>query len=285
MKTNFFFALSTKALLLVMTFTLALSQNLNAQDNPGTVYATIACFKDKNNDFKAFNKEFGKPFHQELIRQGKLLDWLYFEVAFPNGTDCDCDYRDIRVFTDIKQLEYLLSGEEMMKVAKKIFPDQDLGELMNRFMSAVEFKGDQVFQIIDGLVQGPSPTELVSVNFMTVPQGKENAYLEMETGVWKPIHKARKEAGKIVDWSILRRILPYGSDYDGDFITVDNWGNFENMAKPDPAGLWKKVHPNKDQAATYEKMTQLRNLKRSELWQFVDGAKVDDSPATSTKKR
>lgn len=284
MKTNFFFAPGAKILLFLMTFSLALSQNLTAQDNPQTVYASIACFESKNNDFVAFNKEYGKAFHQELIRQGILLDWFFFEVAFPNGDDCNCDYRDVRVFRDIKKLETLLSGEEMMKIAKKVFPDQDMGELMKRFLAVVEPKGYQVFQIIDGLVQGPSPTELVSVNFMTVPQGKENAYLEMETKIWKPIHKARKEAGKIVDWSILRRVLPYGSDYDGDFITVDNWGSFTNMAKPDPEGLWNKIHPNKDQEDTYEKTAQLRDLKRSELWQFIDGANVKEAPAASTKK-
>ncbi len=228
----------------------------------------VSCLKAKSMQAEAMLEDVAKPFHEALIKQKKIADWMVYRVAFPNGEDCECDYREVTVVASIEQMNAYLSDEEMMAVGKEVFPDRNMEELMGDMMATFSWGGSEVYGLIDQLLppnDGP-PSKLISVNFMTVAPMNGAAYVEAEQKAWKPLHEARKKAGLLENWLLFGRILPQGTDFDGNYVTVDAWGSMENMMAPVPDGLFEEVHPDKNFGKVMGKTAALRELKRSELW-------------------
>ena len=260
-----------------MALILAAGSNLYAQDAKKNVYLEIACFKSNAPGASKLFTEFAKPFHEELIRQGVLVGWAFYKVDFPNGSDCNCEFREVRAFTDIKSMDILSSDAFTMEVAQKVFPDQNLEELMVMFREKVEFKNSQIYALEDELVPGPSKSHMLVVNFMDVKQGMDSEYEKMEKEVFKPVHEASRKAGKLVDWSMWERVIPYGADFDHDYLTIDVWGSYENMADQDMGAFWKEIHPDMKPGEAFAKMDEIRDLRRAEVWISVVRA---DAPKT-----
>lgn len=55
--------------------------------------------------------------------------------------------------------------------------------------------------------------------YMKVMPGKGSDYLKVEQ-TWKKIHQRRKEEGKIINWTLYRRVYPSGSNTTYDYATT-----------------------------------------------------------------
>ena len=286
MKKRLLRSLKEKSLFTLMVLIFVTSFNLSAQDDvkeaPENVYVEVLCFKSKAPGATKMFKEWGKAFHEELIRQGVLVNWSFYYVDFPNGEDCECNYREVRAFTDIKSMDKLSSEEFTMGVAAEVFKDQDLEAMMKQFSETVEFRNSQVYVMKDELVPGPSNSHMIVVNYMDVAPGMGDEYVQMEREVFKPVHAENHKNGNLTDWSLWQKILPYGSDSDHDYLTVDVWGSYENMANNNAEKAWKVVHPDKDPAMVYEKMAKTRDLKKAEVWINVARADIDKGADASS---
>ncbi len=180
------------------------------------------------------------------------------------------------IFDDFNHLNL---GEKAMKIAARVFPDANLPKVIERFEAAAKNAGSEVFVIRDEAIPGPKggndkKVKFVQANFMKVSEANSGKYASMEREIFKPMHKARIEAGKMHDWVLLQRIMPYGSEWDNNFLTFDVFNEWGDMAGG-PDNLFEKVHPGKDANALWNKMAKLRELRRSETWEFMT---VVDSP-------
>ena len=265
-------------------FALVFSNDLQAQDQPENVFVAMWCIKAKTQDAMSLIKNDIKPFEESLIKKGLSMDWILMRTEFPSGNECKCDYYSMQVFSDHKLLEFFSNREKVMAHFTKTFPDKDPVKLMERFKAAIDDGGTQVYYLQDVVVPGPTGGQFVTVNYMNVAAGNEGAYAKMENEVFKPVHKEAVAQGYMKDWVLMQRIMPRGTDFDGNFITVDVHGSMENAMRPVPSEIWKKVHPDVDQNEMYRKMAKLRELKRAELWQFVMKADrpKEDKDATSS---
>ena len=96
-----------------------------AQDQmPEKIFVDVGCIKAKSPDLLEFMVEKGTAFNKEAQAQGMLLDWILLEVIYPNGEDCECDYRSVTVFTDMEQLDMLTDPATGFSIANKVFGDQ-----------------------------------------------------------------------------------------------------------------------------------------------------------------
>ena len=256
----------------------------DAKEAPNDIFIEVACFKSKAPGASEMFKKYGKAWHEELIRQGVLINWSFYAVDFPNGEDCECNYREVRVFTDMKSLDKLSSQTYSMEIAQKVFPDENLDELMMMFREKVEFRNSIVYQMKDELIPGPSNSNMFVVNYMDVKPGMGQKYLKMETEVFKPAHAESQKAGSLTDWSVWQRVLPYGTDFNHDYLTVDAWGSYEKMANSDMEAAWKAAHPDKNAGDMYQKMTEMRDLRKAEIWINVARADLDKKPDASSSK-
>ena len=250
-------------------FSLVFSVDLQAQDQPTDVYIAMWCMKAKSNDAMSLIKNDMKPFEESLIKAGLSMDWVLMRTEFPNGDDCKCDYYSMQVFSDYKLLEFFANREKVMAHFTKTFPDKDLKKLGERFEAAIEDGGTQIYVIQDYIVPKGVEAQFATVNYMNVADGNGATYAKMENEVFKPVHKEAVAQGYMKDWVMLQRIMPRGSDFDGNYVTVDVHGSMENVMRSIPNEIWEKVHPGVDQNEMYSKMAKLRELKRAELWQFV----------------
>lgn len=103
----------------------------------------------------------------------------------------------------------------------------------------------------------------------------ENEYLELETEVWKKMHKARMDKGVLDGWYLYRVISPNGSSTEYNFVTVLVYndteklaGHFENYG----VDYTQILSPQEIKFAL--KTPEIRNLVYEEVWQSVDGISV-----------
>jgi hypothetical protein len=256
--------------IIALLFPFIFTQQLAAQDNASPAYISIGCYKSKNQDFDALAKEIWSPFMTHLQKTGKIMDWMMYRVVSPNGEDCDCDYREVIVHPDIASLNMFLLDEGMMEAAAAAFPGADLVAMGKRAEAAMAFQGSQTFVMVDGLTEGkPDNMDLLVVNYMTVPETNFMDYVEMEIKMFKPFHMARKEAGILISWSLMNRILPFGSEFGGNYMTIDNYGSLDKMLTPVPPDTWQKIHPGGNAMVAYQEVAKLRDLTRSEVWKLT----------------
>ena len=61
---------------------------------------------------------------------------------------------------------------------------------------------------------------VVTVEYMKVAPGQDDAYLQVEQKMWKPIHEARVKAGNALAWYLYRVNSPSGTLVDHNYVTV-----------------------------------------------------------------
>ncbi len=277
-----------KALFTIIALFLLNASIVQAQEKkaefPTDIFFEVACFEALQPGTSKMFIELGKPFHEEMIRQGLLVDWSFHRVDYPNGDDCECDYREVRVFKGLAALDKINSDETGMKIAKKLWPDMDMQETMKKFRETAKFKGSRIYHLMDAAAPGPTDGKMAVMNFMDVKPGMSEDYVSMEKTVFKPVHKASLAAGDSRDWILAQSILPYGTDFTTDFITVDVYDSYEQMARANGKMMEtvNKVHPGKDVDALWDKMDGIRSLTHAEIMVKVTEAEVDPPAPEAT---
>ena len=89
------------------------------------------------------------------------------------------------------------------------------------------------------------PTYMV-VEFMKVPEGKEETWLKLEREAWKPTHALRIKEGLIQSWSVIAQTVP-GDESNGPVLaTVTSFRGWPDQTKTDWMGMLKKANPSSD---------------------------------------
>jgi hypothetical protein len=123
------------------------------------------------------------------------------------------------------------------------------------------------------------PSFLV-VEFMEVPEGKEEAWLKLEREAWKPTHALRVKEGLIQWWSVIAQTIP-GDKSDGPVLaTVTSFRGWPDQGKTDWPGMLKRANPGRDSDALTQQTEAARKIVRSEIWQVLEQT---DPPAMATK--
>jgi hypothetical protein len=114
--------------------------------------------------------------------------------------------------------------------------------------------------------------QFVTVDYMKVAPGQDDAYLQVEQKQWKPIHEARVKAGGALGWYLYRVVSPSGTQADHNYVTVAVYSSFEAIENPYPNELLAKIVPSQNMAEFMKKTVASRDLVRSETWGGFAGA-------------
>lgn len=113
------------------------------------------------------------------------------------------------------------------------------------------------------------PTYMV-VEFMKVPEGKEDAWLKLERENWKPTHALRVKEGLIQSWSVIAQTMP-GDESNGPvYATVTTFRGWPDQTKTDWGGMLRKANPKSDGTALEQQTAAARKIVRSEIWQVLE---------------
>lgn len=105
---------------------------------------------------------------------------------------------------------------------------------------------------------------------MKVAPGQDDAYVQVEQELWKPVHQERVNAGTILGWYLYGVGSPTGTEVHHNYVTVTIYGSFEAMENSYPEGVWEKAHPGVNMAEVNERTMNARDLVRGEVWQLLD---------------
>jgi len=269
MQTNFLQTIKRTTLSAILAIVLSMSiSSSHGQELPEDLYFEIACFKAKTDKARVYFRDWAKPIHDEMIKRGIISDWEFYTVDYPNGSDCDCNYRAVRVFKGLKSLDKIKSRELREEIVMHIWPDKSLADVYAEFSKNVDFKYAEVFHLKDAVVPNKTTSELSIVNFMDVKAGQWDKYLEMEREVFKPVHSKAHKNGAMVDWFVAEREMPYGVNFKTDYITVDKFNSYEEIGLFRLLDLFSTVHPTKDGKKVMAEMATVRKLLKSEIWRY-----------------
>ena len=249
---------------------------LHAQDSeeakkaPEPLVIVYSYMKTKNADYEKVEKEIWQPFFQKQIDNDKQIFWGIYAVEFPFGKEREYDYVAINVYANMEQMDNAFKGFE--KKMKKVHPNMDMKKMNKRTENSRDLVWGEVFEGVGGAVPitGKVPNILM-VNRMQSKPGKYDAYVDMEMNVFRPAHKVAVEKGYRANWHFMRRILPYGSDYGYNFITIDAYESMTQMGKNVPESVWETAHPGKkfSELMNGNSPMDLRDLTRGEVWSKV----------------
>jgi hypothetical protein len=243
---------------------------LNAQDEKIEKEDPIVVFsymKSKNGDYEKMEKEIWKPYMNQEIKNGRMLFWAVYDVAFPSGKNTEYDFVTINVYASIEQLENSWIGYE--KRIKKVHPGLDLTKLEKRTEDSRDLVWNEAFRLLasaDSKIG--EAAKVIVANRMQSKPDKYNEYIRMELKTFAPAHKISVKQGYRKNWHFLSRAMPYGSEYDYDFMTFDSYDSMSQMGKATPANVWQDAHPDKDIEAIWAELNpeKLRILMRGEVW-------------------
>ena len=125
---------------------------------------------------------------------------------------------------------------------------------------------------------------VVTVEYMKVAPGQDDAYLQVEQKMWKPIHEARVKAGKAIAWYLYRVASPSGTLVDHNYVTVAVYSGFEATENPYPNDLLAKIVPAQSMTEFMRKTVASRELVRSEMWEGIADMLIS-APAGSKPAR
>ena len=247
---------------------------IQAQEDDRSIFVMVACWETKSQDASGVIQDMMQPFFNGMVAREIVLDWQLYSTHF-TAEDCRCDLREVIVLDDPTAIDYFTDSRKMFSIAMEVFPDADPEAMGARFDNSLEFVYSEVYALHGALAPGGGEVgQLLTVNYMQVAPEDGEAYVANELEVWAPLHQARKEAGKLQNWAVLERVLPHGTGYPSNFMTVDVWGTMENMVNFDPGSIFEEVHPGKDPEALAAQTEELRELYRSEMWRLLYSAEV-----------
>lgn len=117
--------------------------------------------------------------------------------------------------------------------------------------------------------QSAKAPKYVAVGYMKVPSGKEQAYLETERGLWKPIHRKLIENGGQRSWT-LYGVLSAGTDDEYNFVTVQELDSLDQYYGTDYAKATSETHPGRTAESIFEQTYKARDMVAVKLMQRLD---------------
>lgn len=254
--------------LLTMAFVCLFFQlNLQAQ-NDNTEYVIVEYMKVKPGMWEKYLEceKAWKEVHQYRLKQGLITGWELEEVLFPSGTNAEYDFLVVTHYKNWKAMQSEVNWYEpamkTLSADRRAVADKadDYRDLIKREVWAA---GDVVF------APGKTQPKYRVENFMKIPSGGWDAWVEMESKFVKPVHEKNIAMGNRAGWVLGFMILPRGESGEYDASTVDFYNTWEDMDKNE-GKAWKEVYPDLSQGDIGRRIEGTRKLVRTEVRVLVD---------------
>ncbi len=261
-----------RVLLLILTAVLCSAQVFAQSDAPaGTTYYQVTKLKNPQGDLMQVERNLMLPYFQARVNDGKQLWHALYQLQSPTGDEADFDYVSVDVFSNLTDLNLPPSGQN--EVVTQTFPHTTPQQFWDRVEAVSEVQSIETYTLEASVDPAASQdagdrNELIVVNYMLVPPGSENDYLTMEKEVFQPVMQEHLKEGRMKNWSVFRRMLPGGTDFGPNYVTVDafeDWAHMEDYNAEFYATA-ENVHPGKDLNEIAQRLNELRDFTRSEVW-------------------
>jgi hypothetical protein len=118
------------------------------------------------------------------------------------------------------------------------------------------------------------PKLFARIEYMSVPEGGDDAYLEVEK-VWKKIHQARKDAGLISQWMVFKVERENAAEDDYQYAVVHLTDSLENFGSGNFREFLAAANLSEEEAAMVRKTADTREMLKNDLWGMVDAVDLE----------
>ena len=105
-------------------------------------------------------------------------------------------------------------------------------------------------------------------NYMQIPVGGWEAWIELETNFVKPVHEKNIAMGNRAGWLMAFLVLPRGDGLPYQASTIDYYDSWEDMDK-DEGQAWEAVYPGMSETYVSDRIESTRRLVRTEVRELV----------------
>ncbi|MCB0572485.1 MAG: hypothetical protein KDC66_22105 [Phaeodactylibacter sp.] len=212
-----------------------------------------------------------KLIHQARLKKGLITGWELEEVMVPGGTNAEYGYLTITHLKNWKGIDALNQSWDdatWAALTQGLTDEQkeaanSAGQYRDLIKREIWTGGDMVF------APGTAHPLYRVENFMNIPAGGMEEWVEMETRFVKPVHEKSIAMGNRAGWLMGFMVLPSGSEYPYQASTVDFFNTWEDMQKSNQAA-WDAVYPGMSDAYIGNRIESTRTIVRTELRRLVD---------------
>ena len=227
------------------------------------LYATVDCMKSRSPGYVAVETETWQAMHQQLVDEGKRNSWALYRVMF--GDRSRCDYYTVTTYVGHEQLDH---DPDYVELFDRVHPDEDFREAMKQTLQSREHVASELWMLVDSTDLGPHRYAIVNLMHADDP----DAYLRMESRVFKAAHQALLEAGHRAGWGVYELLSPTGTSIAYNYATID----LVNDLAPAPmAEAMIAANPDRD-LEEMDALLDLRDDVRSETWALVAATEPAD---------
>jgi len=256
---------------IVLLFVLALLSSSFAQHGDD-IYMQVDYMKTlegAHDDYIWMENMIYKPIHQERINTGEIVGWYLYEVQYPSGADTEYDFVTLTAYANFSLMDEF--GTPYSEILSKAHPDKSEEEIAKYARDTRKLVKSEVIKSYERFPLNPDkPAKSLLVDYMKVAPVNDALYRRMESEIWQPLHKKRKDLNHIVSWGLYELMFPGGMNYPYNYATATGFKSWDMIKDSWPEGIWKDVHPSATQAELEQRAHEIRDLVSSQIWKLVD---------------
>lgn len=212
-----------------------------------------------------------KKMHAEAKKAGKMAGWALLEVISPAGTNTEYNYVARNTFSGEEQLANYMGGDFYDEKWESVLTKEEMA-LVERTEQIRSMVKVEVWSMVDGARAKDWETAKVAVfNYFDSPEGKTRTdHFNMEKEIWKPVHQARVDDGKMKGWVLLNLEFPFGASMPYNSATVDLYTDMKEYFTPWFEDYFKKVHPGKNLDELEKRTMEAATLTKGEVRMLLD---------------
>ena len=199
-----------------------------AQDD---LFLTFELMKVSNEQENAYaeTENFWEKIHQQRVQSGEIIGWDLWSLQ-PSGEDQSFQYMTVTLYKSAKAM--FDAGGNFMETVKKAYPNMSEDELNKKFNSTAKSRSLAVRIFLHQVAKTNDSFDMpvgtiAFVNYMNANDA--GAYEKAETEVFQPMHQKEIDNGTRAHWTLLRFMLPYGSEAYATHIAVDMYKDLDQV--------------------------------------------------------
>lgn len=220
--------LFTVALISLMTC------SIMAQNNPQKLYLLFEFMQVNDEHGSDYLKveEFWSGIHKQRIVDKQITGWDLWSLT-PAGTKQGSQYMTVTLFSSLKDMLQPGGFENIAASAKKAFPtmtEKEINDMLNLTVASRDISNQVYLEQVD-VTKSNFQMKIGTIATMDIMKQLDDNYEKSETEIFKPWHQKWVDAGKVGEWSLLRAILPAGSEAYGTHITISMFKDAAQLAE------------------------------------------------------
>tara|TARA_R110002167_G_scaffold16923_4_gene65509 strand:- start:24 stop:812 length:789 start_codon:yes stop_codon:yes gene_type:complete len=226
-----------KKKLLVFAMVLLVS-NVFAQDK---LYLVFEMMKVDNEQEMAYmeTENFWEKIHQQRVQSDEIIGWDLWQLL-PGGEDQGYQYMTVTLYDNPVSM---FKGGDLIENAKRAYPNMKEEDLLKKLNNSAKTRDLAVRIYLEDIANTVGANEMpigtvAFLDFMKVDLNKYEAYEKAEMDVFQPMHQKQVDDGEKKYWSLMRIMLPVGSDTYASHITVNMFDDVESAFSSNGGGNW-----------------------------------------------